>query len=341
MTTRRPASATAAAGPVPLSQLLDETLKQLRPLASASVTGDGILFAGNRHESVPRALFLDARLTPLERNAWQVFRMLLNNDGVTAFPTYEQLRPYLTSMPCSVQASDETVARALTLLRLTRWLTLACHRRHPETGRIQGNLYVLHDEPLTPYEAIQLDPHYFELVSHALTHASKAIQRMGCYTLQEVTQDPLLSGRVLPSRLQMIVQRLAHQGWTQAIAPSSESEDGVKTRNDDSLRIPKADSTVRTDSINIESSTVPRAPDAPLLRLPERFRRLHREQQVGALAALKQVERGLQQAVLDEWTARCDASTVRKPAGYLFGIIQRALRGEFHAWASERNTDRR
>jgi hypothetical protein len=313
--------------------LLGETLKQLRPPSADA--GDGLLFAGNRHESVPRALFLDPRLTPLERNAWQVFRMMLSQDGVTAFPTYEQLRPYLTSMPCSVQASDETVARALTLLRLTRWLTLACHRRHPETGRIQGNLYVLHDEPLTPYEAIQLDPRYFELISHALTHSSKAIQRIGCYTLQEVTQDPLLSGRVLPSRLRMIMQRLANQGSTLALALSSESEEGA-SGSDDALRNPKTDRTVRTDSINIESSTVPRTHEPPPLRLPERFRRLRREQQVGAIAALKQVESGLQQAVLDEWAARCDASAVRNPAGYLFGIIQKALRGEFHAWASER-----
>ena len=33
------------------------------------------------------------------------------------------------------------------------------------------------------------------------------------------------------------------------------------------------------------------------------------------------------QAVLDEWAARCGGSTVRNPAGYLFGIIQKALRG--------------
>src|SRR3546814_15617348 len=57
--------------------------------------------------SVPRALFLDRRLTPLERNAWQVFRLQLNDDGVTAFPTYDQLRPYLASMPCASQASHE------------------------------------------------------------------------------------------------------------------------------------------------------------------------------------------------------------------------------------------
>ena len=64
---------------------------------AAAPASDGFLFSGNRHESVPRALFLDRRLTPLERNAWQVFRLQLNDDGVTAFPTYDQLRPYLAS----------------------------------------------------------------------------------------------------------------------------------------------------------------------------------------------------------------------------------------------------
>src|SRR3546814_12920348 len=87
------------------------------------------------HGGVPRALFLDRRLTPLERNAWQVFRLQLNDDGVTAFPTYDQLRPYLASMPCASQASHETVARALTLLRLTRWLSLVRRRRDTRTGR--------------------------------------------------------------------------------------------------------------------------------------------------------------------------------------------------------------
>ncbi|NQB59708.1 STY4528 family pathogenicity island replication protein, partial [Pseudomonas aeruginosa] len=110
-------------GPVALSALFDEALRHLEPKEPAQGTApsqDGFLYSGNRHESVPRALFFDRRLTPLERNAWQVFRLQLNDDGVTAFPTYDQLRPYLASMPCAAQASHETVARALTLLRLTR-----------------------------------------------------------------------------------------------------------------------------------------------------------------------------------------------------------------------------
>ncbi len=336
-------------GPVALSALFDDALRELVPPAPPAARGnaptspaapvsDGFLYSGNRHESVPRALFLDRRLTPLERNAWQVFRLQLQSDGVTAFPTYDQLRPYLASMPCAAQASHETVARALTLLRLTRWLSLVRRRRDPKTGRILGNLYVLHDEPLTPFEAMQLDPDYLGLVSQALTHAAKAVQIVGMNTLREIAEDPMLNGRTLPTRLQVLAQRMVRNEWEDASypqepvdheseegqdglhrnldGPSSESEAGLKPAPDDSLRNPKEDRTVH-------------------LRLPERLLRLKDEQQSGALVALQQVDESLRQAVLDEWDARCRNSAVRNPAGYLFGIIQKAIRGEFKAWAGD------
>jgi hypothetical protein len=72
------------------------------------------------------------------------------------------------------------------------------------------------------------------------------------------------------------------------------------------------------------------------LRLPQRFLALKDEQQSGALVALQQVDESQRQAVLGEWDARCRNSAVRNPAGYLFGIIQKAIRGEFKAWAGER-----
>ena len=337
-----------------LSALFDDALQNLAKAQGTAPAGDGFLYSGNRHESVPRALFLDRRLTPLERNTWQVFRLQLNDDGVTAFPTYDQLRPYLASMPCGAQASHETVARALTLLRLTRWLSLVRRRRDPKTGRILGNLYVLHDEPLTPFEAMQLDPDYLGLVSQALTHAAKAVQIVGMHTLKEIAEDPLLSGRTLPTRLQVLAQHMARHGWAtpgypqegvgheseegkdgllrNAERPSSESEVGPKTVPDGSLRNPKEDRTVRQDRID-EVRTVPRAKTLQNLRLPERFLRLKEEQQAGATIALQQVDETQRQAVLDEWAVRCGSAMVRNPAGYLFGIIQKAIRGEFRAWA--------
>lgn len=344
------------AGPASLSALLDSAARQFPP-ANNDAVNDGFLYSGNRHESVPRALFLDRRLTPLERNAWQVFRLLLNADGVTAFPTYDQLRPYLASTPCAEQASYETVARALILLRLTRWLSLVRRRRDPKTGRLQGNLYVLHDEPLTPFEAMQLDPEYLGLVSHSLTHASKAVQQVGLRALEEITTDPLLSGHVLPTRLQVMTQRMAQGLNTLASYPqapvgheseagekpplrndtglSSESEAGTKARKTALLRNPKPDRTVSNKRMYKPVNTVPRARELDGLTLPDRFCALRREQQAGALVALQQVSEFERQAVLDEWNMRCRIGPVRNPAGYLFGIIQKAIRGEFKVWLGD------
>ncbi|MFW3064888.1 STY4528 family pathogenicity island replication protein [Pseudomonas aeruginosa] len=360
-------------GPVALADLFDAALKDLAPRPSPPTTipapspatpaasGDAFLFSGNRHETVPRRLFLDRRLTPLERNAWQVFRLMLNDDGVTAFPTYEQLRPWLASMPCAGQASHETVARALTLLRLTRWLSLVRRRRDAKTGRILGNLYVLHDEPLTPFEAMQLDPDYLQLVSQALGHSAKAVQIVGLHTLKEIGEDPMLAGRTLPSRLQVLAERLASQGvgahesYPQEDAtheseegatsllrnpddPTSESEAGSKPAPDASLRNPKQARTVRSSRINEVRTTAQAQAHARALgdlQWPKRFAELKAEQQTGARVALQQVDAALRQAVLDEWAARCSNHGIRNPAGYLFGIIQRAIHGEFNAWAKK------
>lgn len=95
----------------PISTLLDSAsghleahLQKKRAQETATQSASpsqyaGIIFSGNPHETVPRKLLLDNRLTPLERNCWQVFRLLVNEDGVTAFPTYDQLRPYLGMNP--------------------------------------------------------------------------------------------------------------------------------------------------------------------------------------------------------------------------------------------------
>ncbi|CAM5208846.1 MULTISPECIES: STY4528 family pathogenicity island replication protein [Alcaligenaceae] len=356
-------------GPAALTDLLNAAVKDLvpEPGTGASVptsafptSADGMLFSGNRHDIVPRRLFLDRRLTPLERNAWQVFRLMLNDDGVTAFPTYEQLRPWLASMPCSGQASHETVARALTLLRLTRWLSLVRRRRDLDTGRILGNLYVLHDEPLTPFEAMQLDADYLALVSQSLGHSAKAVQVVGLNTLKEIVEDPLLSGRTLPSRLQVLAERLASQGVAATDSYpqentnrnseegargllrncghlSSESEAGPKPAPDAALRNPKNDSTVHSSRINEVHTTV-QACRLSELHWPDRFAELKAEQQAGVRMALQQVDGALRQAVLDEWAARCGKRGIRNPAAYLFGIIQRAIRGEFNAWARQADT---
>ncbi|MCW2478017.1 STY4528 family pathogenicity island replication protein [Candidatus Symbiopectobacterium sp. NZEC135] len=353
--------------PIRLNELFDQAFSHLQPQSakpvkytSSPAATDGFLFSGNHHDSVPRALLMDRRLTPLERNGWQVFRLMLAENGITAMPTYDQLAPWLSSIPGAARASHETVARTLTMLRLTRWISLVRRRRDPRTGRILGNLYVLHDEPLTPYEAIQLDANYLALVSQSLVHASKSVQRVSVYTLQEMSQDSMLSGQVLPTRLQVLTQRLAAQGWRmdsrypqdmndhnseEGTTPplrnhgdlTSDSKPGLSTSKISTLRNPKNISTVHIKENNKKILTVPRAQELGMLHFPERFMALKAEQQSGALTALQSVEANLHQSILDEWDARCTTTTIRNPAGYLFGIIQKALRGNFRAWAGQKD----
>ena len=204
---------------------------------------------------------------------------------------------------------------------------------------------------------MQLDADYLALVSQSLGHSAKAVQVVGLNTLQEIADDPMLSGRTLPSRLQVLAERLADQGITASESypqedaihdseegltsllrngerPSSESEAGPKPAPDGALRNPKQDRTVRSSRID-EVRTTAQARALGDLQWPKRFTDLKAEQQAGVRMALQQVDAALRQAVLDEWAARCGKHGIRNPAGYLFGIIQRAMRGEFNAWAKQ------
>lgn len=193
----------------------------------------GFLFSGQSHEVVPRRLLLDSRLTPLERNAWQVFRLMLHGQGLVT-PRYEDLQPYLSSVPYGASASRETIARVLTMLRLTRWLSLVSRGRDQLSGRHQGSLYVLHDEPLTPAEAMELDQDYLALVGHALGHATKAVRIVAQHIVEEIRQDTNIDRDRLPTRLDSWGELWAQQGLdpaTDATLHDSERGEATLVRN--------------------------------------------------------------------------------------------------------------
>ena len=309
----------------------------------------GFLFSGQSHEVVPRRLLLDSRLTPLERNAWQVFRLMLQGQGVVT-PRYEDLQPYLSSVPYGASASRETIARVLTMLRLTRWLSLVSRGRDQLSGRLQGSLYVLHDEPLTPAEAMELDQDYLALVGHALGHATKAVRIVAQHVVEEVRQDTNIDRDRLPTRLDSWGELWAQQGLDPATdaalhdsepgenalvrnraGPRSDSEPSLNASLSGTVRNPNAACTVLKESI----CTVPSAtPAVDNLRWPAALHLSPNERQAVAVALnkLKPVDR---QAVLNEAGARCAAGGIRKPAAYLMGLIQRALKGDFRPWAGQ------
>ncbi len=327
----------------------------------------GVVFSGNPHETVPRGLLLDDRLSPLERNVWQVFRLLINGDGVTAFPSYEKLRPYLGSLP-GKSASKETVAKALTVLRLTRWLSLGQRVRDSVSGRVQGNVYILHDEPVGCAEAMEIDHNYMQLVGQALEHANKAVRLVADHAFKEFAA----ATGTMPSRLDVIEQRWQQQGWHDAPHPlehaqdstefgfrtkgsdgadslSSESElsgkspgANLKTPGSDSelslnsasfglVRIPNSYSTYTNTNTSVCKSFVPREAQESVPDLPSGFDRFTQDQRDKAMIALQRVEPELRTPLLDQWQHRCKSGSVKNPFGYLLSCTQKALSGEFNA----------
>jgi len=324
----------------------------------------GILFTGNLHEAVPRRLLLDKRLTPLERNAWQVFRLLLNDDGLTSFPSYQQLRSYLSSTPFKV-ASKETVAKAITTLRLTRWLSLAGRVRDEVTGQMKGNIYLLHDEPISISEAILLDCSYLTLVGGAQEHANKSIREVAAFTLEEFASDPHVAAQNIPTRLEVLGSRVAAQSWTNdairqkgkaRFDPGSESEPGQReselgakhrVRNGsspgsdselsgrpgpaDRVRNPNSYSTCTNTNTSVCKSSVPPAGAMPGSEPFEQLQILPIDQRQKAIIALELISEELQGRVLEQWARRCSRNQLRNPLGYLLGMVEKARNGEFNA----------
>jgi hypothetical protein len=260
------------------------------------------------------------------------------------------LQPYLSSVPYGASASREPIARVLTMLRLTRWLSLVSRGRDPLSGRLQGSLYVLHDEPLTPAEALELDEDYLELVGHALGHATKAVRIVAQHIVEEVRQDKNIERNRLPTRLDIWGEHWTQQGLGQTAddafhdselganhhvlnraGPRSDSEPGLNASVSRTVRNPNAACTVLKESI----CTVPRATSAvDNLHWPAALHLSPSERQAVAVA-LNKLKPADWQAVLNEAGARCAAGGIRKPAAYLMGLIQRALKGDFRPWAGQ------
>lgn len=158
----------------------------------------------------PKALLLDERLTPLERNAWLTFRALASSDG-TVVLSYDALRKYLPSAPGSKRAALETVSRAVLCLRLSTWIALVEYRRNPMTGFSMASRYAVRTQPLAFDDACMEDEDYLPLLERALGHASATIRQLAQSILDEAMRHPDRLEK-LPATMQERIRRLQHRG---------------------------------------------------------------------------------------------------------------------------------
>ncbi len=138
-----------------LQQMIDRSGAAL--LGRDAKVTEGLLFLGNPQLVFPRLLFEDPILEPVDRNVWAAIKLhAADGDAITAFPSYEELM-----LRCNI-GSKATVARSISILRACRWLTVCKSRLRDAMGRVRGNIYALHDEPLQLVETLGLDDHYLK-----------------------------------------------------------------------------------------------------------------------------------------------------------------------------------
>ncbi|EMJ2325109.1 helix-turn-helix domain-containing protein, partial [Salmonella enterica] len=209
---------------LPADDIIDYTLSkmQARLDGAAGQSGqerNGLLFTGNIHDAYPRALILDMRLSPLDRMCWIMIRQYaLQNDGAI-FPSYDELQKLLSS-PGSGLASRDTVSRALTMLRLTGWLSL-CKRVRDTGGRVRGNIYAQHDEPLSAKDAEVFDPGWLDMLGKACGHKYREVSETAWRVLEGILDDPMMRHR--HSRLTEIAERLTRPSTARDVARIQQS----------------------------------------------------------------------------------------------------------------------
>lgn len=148
----------------------------------SSALGDGLLFLGNWHDAMPRLIFQDPVLQPVDTRIWGVIKIAAASAGPTAFPTYKQI-----ARTANV-GSEATVARSMAILRAARWLSL-CQRVRDAQGRFRGNIYALHDEPLPLADALYLDQEYIQFLEQAQTHAHPQVRKVAAAVLGTIEED--------------------------------------------------------------------------------------------------------------------------------------------------------
>ncbi|WP_208950345.1 STY4528 family pathogenicity island replication protein [Rahnella sp. ChDrAdgB13] len=196
---------------LPPDSIVEFTLSRMQNnLANRTAENDvtsersGLLFLGNVHDAFPRQLFMDTRLSPLDKTAWVMIRLYAQQNEGAVFPTYDELQLQLAS-PHAEKASRETISRVLLMLRITGWLSL-CKRVRDARGRVRGNIYAQHDEPLSCRDAETFDPGWLDLVASSCQHRNKAVRMTAMAVLADIKNDPTMRHR--HSRLAMIDSRL-------------------------------------------------------------------------------------------------------------------------------------
>lgn len=300
--------------------------------------------------TTPASLMLDARLTPLERNGWQVLRMLRSAEGISPLANLGQLRRYLTSTPLGQRAGYETARRVLVVLRLTGWISLVGQQRDPLTGHVLSELYQVHESALHFQQACTLDASLPTLLQSSIGHENNQVDRVAVHIQATLAQAPEAAS--------IAAHDQRHDDDDLPPTPpsqASEAADPLPLSGDSagSTLVPQQTehachmtaeqgSTYKTYMYKKERTYRAREGDghsaSPSVSLPPCLSNAQADQQKDVQAALRRLPPQHRQEVLDELQARSQSGTVRNVVAYFFALVKRVFAGEFRLWAGRKET---
>lgn len=124
--------------------------------------------SGIAHQALPTGIFIDPILKATDRNVLCVMRTQMDQDAKLVMPTYREIKRMANI------GSDATVSRAISILRLTRWIVRTDVIRDPG-GRIIRVVYDVCDEPECLQTVIAEDTSYMNFVKTSQFHNHPAV----------------------------------------------------------------------------------------------------------------------------------------------------------------------
>jgi len=284
-------------------------------------------YASTNWFTTPIALLVDPRLTPLERNGWQVLRMLSDADGVSSLTSLSQLRRYLSTTPLGQRAGYETARRVLKVLRLTGWITLLGVQRDPMTGKVMSERYRVHERALAFDRACTADQTLAGLLHACLHETGHPIHRIAqhlnhAFEQKQRSDDGQASPDDLGSSSSEAVQMGSGIGQTGLSQTNEVHDEPIGQYSTYSSKTYK----VRTYPSEVESTEG----STPL---PSCLAGVDEKQLQELLTGLDELALEQRQQVLAELEARHRSGGIRDVVAYAFGLIRRAQSRGFRPYA--------
>ncbi len=298
--------------------------------------------------TTPASLMLDARLTPLERNGWQVLRMLRSAEGISPLANLGQLRRYLTSTPLGQRAGYETARRVLVVLRLTGWISLVGQQRDPLTRHVLSELYQVHENALDFQQACSLDASLSALLQASIGHENNQVDRVAVHIQATLAQAPE-SASIAPHDQRHDDDDLPPTPPSQG----SEAADPLPLSGDSAGSTLVPQQTGHAHHMTAEQGSTYKTymykkertyracegdgdPASQSVSLPPCLSNAQADQQKDVQTALRRLPPQHRQEVLDELQARSQSGTVRNFVAYFFALVKRVFAGEFRLWAGRK-----